>query len=348
MLYRVLKKNEMERFLSRLLTKHEVIAPVKKRNTHVFDVAKKVEDIDLHYDKTLLPPKKLFLPPQETILEFRTDGSTKIRANTHAKSRIIFGLHPCDINGLLLLDRVFSEDYKDPYYLDKRAHSLVIGLGCMPGPSCFCQSMDTHEADKGFDLFFVDLGEDYLVKIGTGDGDNLLVRNAASRKVTEENLSQLRCYSYQRNKLFELAVDKTDLPAFIDLAFRSKVWKELGKKCLGCGACSYVCPTCYCMDVKDEISMNFKDAKRVRHWESCLLEEFAEVAGGFNFRKDRAGRYKHRFYHKHRGFVEKYGVPACVGCGRCIDACLANINVVEVMKTIRGEQSAEQKICPRY
>lgn len=347
MLYAVLEKKHIRPFLSNLIGRYEVVAPKKKGESFVFDRVNHVEEVALCYDTTLLPPKKLFLPPKETILEYKMKETPAIEADTHTSPQIVFGLHPCDIKGLNLLDMVFSyplpqapevPTYIDPYWTEKRAHSVVIGLSCLPSPYCFCSSMEAEEVETGFDLFLIDIGDRYFLKIATADGDNLIRRNGRIKPVSDADFRRLREFANRRSKLFELVVERTEFPDFMDLAYQSKVWDQLGKKCLGCGACSYVCPTCYCMGVEDEVSLNLEDGRRFRFWQSCLLKEFGEIAGGFNFREDRPSRFKYRFYHKHKGFVEKYGAPACVGCGRCIRSCLAKINVVEVINTIRGEK----------
>jgi sulfhydrogenase subunit beta (sulfur reductase) len=129
-----------------------------------------------------------------------------------------------------------------------------------------------------------------------------------------------------------------DLPEILEMEYHSKVWDEFGSKCLSCGSCSMVCPTCYCFDIGDEVELGSRAGRRVRSWDSCLLKTHALVAGGENFRGARSSRVKFRFYHKQRGFVAEYGRPSCVGCGRCVAVCPAQINIITVIETIRGER----------
>ena len=122
------------------------------------------------------------------------------------------------------------------------------------------------------------------------------------------------------------------------MEYQSEIWRELGEKCLSCGSCSMVCPTCYCYDVADDVELGSRAGSRQRSWDSCLFTSHALVGSGENFRGSRASRIKFRFYHKQRGFVAEYGRPSCVGCGRCITACPVNIDVVQVIDRLRRVQ----------
>jgi len=133
-------------------------------------------------------------------------------------------------------------------------------------------------------------------------------------------------------------VDTTDLTKILDMEFQSPVWKQWGDKCLGCGTCANVCPTCYCYGVEETVDVDLQHAKKIKSLYSCNIVDFAEVAGGHNFRPERSTRLKYRYYHKHRGFVEAYEESLCVGCGRCGEACLAGITVPEVIASVRGEE----------
>ena len=139
-----------------------------------------------------------------------------------------------------------------------------------------------------------------------------------------------------RERAFPLSINVNDLPYVLELKKNDPVWTELGKKCLCCGSCSMVCPTCTCFNVTDEICGDGRCA-RIRTWDACLYKDYALVAGGHNFREDRADRVRNRYYHKQEAFVREFGMPSCVGCGRCIENCPTGINVVEVFKHVRGD-----------
>ena len=139
-----------------------------------------------------------------------------------------------------------------------------------------------------------------------------------------------------RGEAFTIEVDTADLPLILELTKDDPVWDTIGAKCLCCGSCSTVCPTCSCFNVADEVGEGGV-ARRRRTWDSCLFRDYATVAGGHSFRSDRSERIRTRYYHKQEAFVREFGMPSCVGCGRCIDNCPTGINVVEVFATVRGD-----------
>jgi sulfhydrogenase subunit beta (sulfur reductase) len=286
--------------------------------------------------RTILPFKKLLTRPRFTMIERAALGPARESADNDAGPVVLFGVHPCDIHALRILDMVHLSDYEDAYYARNRAQLTVVGHGCMPDESCFCQSMGTASADEGFDLFLTGLEGRYLVTVCSARGDEIVRANAslfrpAGRQDVRDYLARME----RRKQAFTLALDTTDLPYVLELKKDDPVWTELGKKCLCCGACSMVCPTCACFNVFDEVKPD-GGAERVRCWDACLYRDYAVVAGGHNFRASRAERVRNRYYHKQEAFVREYGVPSCVGCGRCIENCPTGINVVEVFQHVRG------------
>jgi sulfhydrogenase subunit beta (sulfur reductase) len=159
-------------------------------------------------------------------------------------------------------------------------------------------------------------------------------------EVTSADVAEYKRRLARRRSEYRLAVDLQDMSEIFELEYDSEIWDELGARCLACGNCSNVCPTCYCYDVTDEVQPGGREGARVRTWDTCLYSQHAAVAGGENFRHSQASRIKFRFYHKQRGFVAEYGRPSCVGCGRCIVACPVDIHVVEVINRLRGVRDA--------
>jgi sulfhydrogenase subunit beta (sulfur reductase) len=160
---------------------------------------------------------------------------------------------------------------------------------------------------------------------------------------TAADCDEYKRRSERKRSAFQLDVEIRDLPEIFEMEYQSGIWDELGDKCLSCGSCSMVCPTCYCYDVQDDVELGSRAGSRVRSWDSCLFATHALVAGGENFRKTRASRIKFRFYHKQRGFVAEYGRPSCVGCGRCIAACPVKIDIIEVIERLRGVEHAANR-----
>jgi ferredoxin len=341
MLYALIERSDFAEFVSVLQSQHLVVGPRKKGDGFVFASVKDPSELALGYDTTILPPKKYFLPPGEALFRFDLSTRAVTTETREEEKRVLFGLHACDIRSLQLLDLVFDGAFKDSEYLRRRASTIIIGYNCEPHESCFCSALGTGEIKSGFDLFFTDRGEDYLVQIGTGRGDQLLRRFSRFREVGAEDLELF----ISRNDLKEsVSCRKPGRPFsdFLYLADRQDVWRELGRKCFSCASCSAVCPTCYCFSVSDEVSLNLKEGVRERSWDSCLSRDFAAVTG-HNFRQSAAARLRFRFYHKLSYCLEQYGSAFCVGCGRCVRSCLAGIHLPGLIEKVTGESLAEKE-----
>ena len=338
---RKLPKDKLDFFASVVQQFGEVHAPVEQDGKCVFKRLSRWSEARLDYPRTILPPKKYFIPPRETLFQFR-EGQGYVPCTEELDKRVIlFGVHACDIYALNILDQVFSGKYDDPYYQTRRKNIAIIGIDCWPDEHCFCRSMRADFVDHGFDLFLGELGNYYLTFVGTALGDDMVLATGPLFKdVTAEDIDEYKRRSSNKRQGFKLDIEIRDLPEIFEMEYQSETWDELGEKCLSCGSCSMVCPTCYCYDVADETQLGSRDGKRQRFWDSCLFSTHASVAGGANFRKGRASRIKYRFYHKQRGFVAEYGRPSCVGCGRCITVCPVNIDITKVINRLRGEQHA--------
>jgi len=347
MLFRVFDKNELRRFFTLLAAENSIVGPVKTgidRNgnpLYAFEPVSDFRKISLDYSTTRLPAKRYFLPYREDLATFTlqvNDWQKNIDYNID-RPTVFFGLHACDINALNKLDKVLMGSvYPMPYYAAKRKNMFIIGIGCDPQPFCFCRSMGADTVTHGFDMFVTDIGERYFAEIVSATAYNFL-QNIETRAPVEADYMQYMKVVAEKNKKFIANVDTTDLTKILDMEFQAPVWKEWGEKCLACGTCANVCPTCYCYGVEETMDIDLKGARKTKTLYSCNIIDFAEVAGGHNFRLDRSTRLKYRYYHKHRGFVEAYEESLCVGCGRCGEACLASITVPEVIASVRRKES---------
>jgi sulfhydrogenase subunit beta (sulfur reductase) len=214
---------------------------------------------------------------------------------------------------------------------------LVVHFGCWPDDKCFCDSLGTSTVDDGFDIALTPLAGRLLTTVATPRGDEVVsgcgdLFGPATSDDIRDYLARLR----ERRAAFELRLDVSDLPYVLEMKKEDPVWDELARRCLCCGSCSMVCPTCSCFNVADWIDED-GTASRIRTWDSCLYRDYAVVAGGHNFRADRGDRVRTRYYHKQEAFVREFGMPSCVGCGRCIENCPTGIHVVEVFQHMRGE-----------
>jgi sulfhydrogenase subunit beta (sulfur reductase) len=333
----ILQKKDLNSFVDRLLPSFRIGGPVKKNGAFAFETIESPEELRLDYPTTILPPKKFLFPVKETLFEFEDAKKGIMKEPELDPPTVIFGVHACDLHGILLLDHVFSTGQVDANYVNRRRQTLIVSLECLTpcDSASFCKSMGTLSADEGYDLHMVDLGEAYAVDVMTDAGQELIAK-AEVVPASETDIKRLNAVLSEKWPHFpyRLDFDVTDLPSLLNMSMKSSLWTELGDRCLACAACTNVCPTCFCFDVKDEIDLNMTSGQRVRTWDSCQLDAFAEVAGGHNFRKSRALRQRHRFMRKGRYILEAHQFLGCVGCGRCARACLVDITPVGVFNEL--------------
>jgi sulfhydrogenase subunit beta (sulfur reductase) len=344
MIFRMIRKEGLEELFKLMARDNPVIGPVeigKDRDgapIHGFAEVVDFSAVSLDYKTTKLPAKQFFLPYREELATFRLAGKNWDKEIDFHSRRpyVFFGMHACDINALNKLDKVLlAGAYPMPYYAAKRQNMFIIGIDCQPQPYCFCRSMGSDTVLHGFDMFLTDLGDRYFVEIQSDTAFNFLKKIPSSEPVEADHV-RYRQVVDDKNQKFTAQVDTTDLTKILDMEFQSEVWKHWGEKCLSCGTCANVCPTCYCYNIHEQVAVDLQSAVKTKTLYSCNLIDFAEVAGGHNFRPDSHGRLKYRYYHKHRGFVEAYEESLCVGCGRCSESCLAGITVPEVIASVRG------------
>ncbi len=341
----ILDKGAVAPMVDALMADYRVVGPQAKgpdgcrSSTFAFGTITDPAQLRLDYDTTILPPKKVLQPPQERLATFNRQEQ-KVEPVIDAEPTVLLGVHTCDLHAIQLLDEVFSDEYPDAHYLERRKRTVIVGLECLEpcDEHSFCKSMGTLTASEGYDLHLTDLGAAYAVDVATEKGEQLLSRYGTAREASEvdvQRLNEVLSAKWPRFT-YRLNFDPAELPALLSTTYDHPLWEELGDRCLSCGACTYVCPTCYCFNVVDEVDMALIEGERVRRWDSCQLDGFASVAGGENFRESRAARQRHRFMRKGKYIYEKFGKLGCVGCGRCIRTCVANISIVDGFNTIHG------------
>ncbi|MDI6726950.1 MAG: 4Fe-4S dicluster domain-containing protein [Smithellaceae bacterium] len=294
----------------------------------------------LDYDVTILPPKAYLLPPKETLLKFSRCEGGDCKPAWGGQPLAIVGVHPYDIKAIGQLDRIFAEGNNDQHYRQRRENLVIIGTDITrPAKNAFCGAMKSALVETGYDLLLTDIGERYVVAAGTKKGEEILNSHARRRPATAEEIAKRDARRAAIPSLYEGNAVQTpyeELPALLAASEGCNIYEELGKKCFSCGSCNLVCPTCYCFDVQDELALDLVNGERVRLWDGCLLDGFAHVATGENFREDRAERIRHRISRKGKYIYEKYGEHGCVGCGRCVSACLPDIaNPVEIFNRLK-------------
>jgi len=345
---RMIEKRNMDLFVSKLIDSEvEVVGAKRKDNKYAFGKLADASQLCLDYDLALYPPKTYLLPPKETLIKFELGEEPRVKPVVETEPVILFGVHPYDIKAIELLDAAFSGTNSDVNYLSRREKAIIIGIDCLnPNPNAFCASLGTAITDTGFDLMLTDIGTSYVVRIGSSKGEELLKNYAVTREATRLELAQgdeARQRALGRYKV-TLDVSVGELPELFDRSWDSPVFKEKGEKCFSCGSCTMVCPTCFCFDVQDDMALDLKQGERYRQWDGCMFADFALVAGGENFRRDRETRFRHRMYRKQKYLWERYGKLGCVGCGRCTTACLADIaNPADTINRLKAESLRKEE-----
>jgi NAD(P)H-flavin reductase/NAD-dependent dihydropyrimidine dehydrogenase PreA subunit len=330
---KVIPKEDFANFVDALIKDDSlnVIGVKSKGQKYAFGPLDSSSELKLDYDVTLLPPKKYFFPQRETLFTYDMTGQFSAKSPAEIKSTVIIGVHPYDIVALLHMDEIFMETKSDPYYFEKRASSIIIGVNIQKMTKfCFAPLMGSATVDHGYDLMLTDLGNKYAISVGTQKGEELLVKYA--KNVTEAAARDVQLVTAKKREIVNMSQQKFDfestemIPEMLKKTYNESVfWEKHSEKCLACGSCVLVCPTCYCFDVKDNPDLALERAERVRTWDGCLLEDFAKVASGENFRATRPTRYRHRYFKKGKYLFDRFGFISCVGCGRCSSNCLPDI-----------------------
>lgn len=340
---KILRKESFPQWLKRLES-YKIYAPVKDGDFWNFTLIDNPEDLNLNHSNTVLSPKKIIFPQREIFLEFSTsnDGKFEVKETLpEEKVAIVFGVRPCDAKAILLMDKVFGGDFVDPYYWKRRNQAIWIGLSCYTPPTlnCFCLSVEgSPHSKEGLDILMTDLGDKYYVESITEKGNQLI---ALAKRLFEEpkvkDKKELeKIHKDSEKKIKRQIQDMKDIPPKLKKMFNSPFWDEESLSCLCCGICTYLCPTCHCFDINDEVlSSSPLKGKRVRTWDNCQFPDFTMHSSGHNPRPDKASRLRQRILHKFQYFIERYQSYQCTGCGRCISKCPVGIDIIEVLDKVK-------------
>ncbi|MBI4722383.1 MAG: 4Fe-4S dicluster domain-containing protein [Candidatus Stahlbacteria bacterium] len=344
-----IEKSNIKRFLEELSQKYSVFAPVEADGIISFmeignEIPKQVRNDNLKLDfyNTDKSPKELFFPQSETIIpeslvltcpddapvltQNRSGEWVKITENrapqtANRKPIIVFGTRPCDAKSFTLLNKVFvGGKYVDIYWQEKYDKAIIFSFACNnPRSTCFCHWVGGGPFNKeGADVFLVDIGDAFIIEPCSEKGVAVI---KATQKATKEDLNKV---VEIKNKAEVKPVELKEV--FVDTA----LWEELAYKCLGCGVCTYFCPTCHCFDIQDEGKGN--KCKRIRIWDSCMFKQFTQEAAGTNPRPTLKERISNRILHKFKYLPENIGEVGCCGCGRCIINCPVNIDIRKIIQ----------------
>ena len=340
---KVLSKKAFPQWVKKLES-YTIYSPRQDGDFWNYEVIKNSEIIDLDYLNTVLSPKKIIFPQREVLLEFSTSNEEELKVNEvlpEETPSVIFGVRPCDAKALTLTDKVFGGDFKDPYYWKRRNSTALVGLTCNtpPSPNCFCLSVDgSPHSKEGLDILMTDLGDKYYAESFTKKGDELLnLAKALFKNPTAKDKKDLEKIQAESKKKIQRQIKATKkIPPKLKEMFNSSFWDEESLSCLRCGICTYLCPTCHCFDMNDEVTSSSPiKGERVRTWDNCQFPDFTMHSSGHNPRPDKAARLRQRILHKFQYFVELYKNYQCTGCGRCISKCPVGIDIIEVLEKAR-------------
>jgi len=277
--------------------------------------------------------KSFFFPDSEIYIKFSREGkAVKQREIDVSGPQIILGAKPCDIKSIELLDKVFLAEPIDTMYQEKRQKTIVIVATCHEtGDTCACQEFGVQPVASPADILMAKGGsaEIFLTPL-TVKGEKLMEELSSVGSFAVCAALPLPVFDGVVEELSAEQVQKR-----MDELFNSPVWDRLAMTCIGCGTCTYYCPTCHCYDIRDFSRRDH--GVRYRTWDSCMFSNFTNMAGGHNPRPTRSDRLRNRFFHKLNYFVKKHGELACVGCGRCAELCPVGISISSVLKEIGGD-----------
>ena len=362
-----LERQGLQRLIDALAQRHmKVLGPVLRDGSVVFDEVRRVEELPAGWRDVQAPGayrleetrdgrwfgivngpgslKRQVFAPRETLLQITIEdeqGAFTAKATVPDTPRVaVLGARSCDVAGLLAQDRIFLEDrYPDPYYAARRRGLFVVAVNCTRSVStCFCTSMGTGpEATTGFDISLTELNEGFIARAGSPAGEEVLASLALPPAA--DALCELERWDIEEcARSIHRRLDTSDLPDLLYANLEHPRWDEVAKRCLSCGNCTMVCPTCFCHDEFDEPSLDGKHSERVRVWDSCFNREHAQVHG-YNFRPHIQDRYRQWLTHKLASWIDQFGSSGCVGCGRCITWCPVGIDLIEEIGAIRESKS---------
>jgi ferredoxin len=304
----VIKKNQIKDWLAEL-----------KKDFKVVDTKKAV-----------LPVKQYFFPPREEIFVFNKK-TNKLSGPDYKKKLVIFGLSLTELEAITQLDEIMEKPNPDFFYWSKRKEAILIGL-----------TDESVKVAPGGDIILEKINDqEYRTWILNNQVRELL-KDKFFKKVKKPRIIK---YPAEENPFKKMLLDSELLAEAVEWSWLNdhKIWDELGKKCLGCGICTYVCPLCHCFSVKDSVGLDNTNCTRCRQWDACTLPRFAQIAGGHNFHPTVKERYYNWFYHKFVRAYREYGKAQCVACGNCKRNCPAGIKIGEVLKEIIMDYKKVQK-----
>ncbi len=348
MVEKILLKSEIPRLFKELSQEYSFFAPTKVKGNIEFNKVKAPEEIELDYSNSKVPPKEVLFPRMETLFYYKTNGKDiEIEPPKDLNEKyLIFGIRACDAYSFNLLEQFFNfGKFTDTLFVNKKKKSLLIGIGCNnPRETCFCTSLGGHPFKKDYlDLILTDLGEKYLVKAISEKGKDLVQQLSWLTNPEDNDLKNAIDLMNRAELSIKTKVNLENVPKILESNFKHPLWNEISENCMGCGTCSYLCPTCTCFDVVDENDAYNHRGKRIRLWDTCQFCLYTLHTSGYNPRNSRIERCRNRILHKFSYYPKNYNLFGCVGCGRCIQLCPVNNDLRTIIKKINSIKKEKEE-----
>jgi sulfhydrogenase subunit beta (sulfur reductase) len=295
------------------------------------------------YRNTVVPPKASFLLNVEKMFGFSKKGSTYevTPGNGETPKQLIFGVRPCDARAIGIVDMVFKDSYEDRYYLSRRENSVLVGLACTnPYDSCFCTSLESGPGEsKDVDLLLTEIGDAFLVEEVTEKGRALMA--GVDGEASQGDEAKAAAVKEAATAKVTRKIDTKEIAARLPAAFDDEAfWKKVAAKCVSCGICTFLCPTCYCFDINDEMLKG--EGARYRNWDSCSFPLYTKMPAE-NPREAKWRRVRQKVNHKYTFYPMLFDVIACTGCGRCIRQCPVNWDITQTLSNVPVKAQVTEK-----
>ncbi|MDR0308798.1 MAG: 4Fe-4S dicluster domain-containing protein [Coriobacteriales bacterium] len=331
----LLAKDRLPQLLDHLAAQARVYVPARVGEDTRFALYSSGLEPDFEMVNTSLPPKDLLFPQAQSMYRYGFDdnGTPFIDPVHDSDNTVLFGVRPCDVQSIACMDDVFlTMGYEDEFYAPKREKLLIVALVCNNvAESCFCDSMGLDPNSAPY--------ADIQLRQGS-EGFEIVAQTEKGQAALSDWKSFLSDGTATRDNVScTLKVDMTGIKDKLDEMYEHPIWDRISKKCLTCGTCTYVCPTCHCFDISQENRM--KLGERFRSWDSCMFSNYTEMAGHHNPRAGKQPRVRQRFLHKLCFFEDRYGKTLCVGCGRCVEKCPVALDITVLIDQIGAADVAE-------
>ncbi len=328
----ILKKSDIPALLGALSAEQTVFVPGQDGTNTRFVAYNEGVQTRFDLQNTKMPPKDILFPMTEKMYRWkREDGALDISTSFEEASPFtIFGIRPCDMASIDRLDEVFlTKGFVDDFYATKRQNATIVAIACAQvARECFCDSMDVdpNEAPRA-DILLSEVGEGYAVSAQTEKGAQALQAWGPYLSEGDATPQRVEC---------TLKLNMEGVSEKLHGMFDDELWQDVADQCLTCGTCTFICPTCYCFDISQDVRAD--EGNRFRCWDSCMFTDYTAMAGGHNPRASKSARVRQRFMHKLCYFNDRYGMNLCVGCGRCMVDCPAAVDISVIIDRIAAAQ----------